>query len=81
MIFETTAKGIPCKVEITHYYKGWRGSLEEPPEEPEVEFRVCDRRGRHAPWLEKKLNGRDWANLETEAFEKIFEQRMADAEP
>lgn len=81
MMFETTAKGIPCQVKVLHYYKGWKGSHWEPPEEPEVELQLCDRRGRHAPWLERKLNDRDWSDLECLAFEKIYEQRMRDAEP
>lgn len=62
---DTRIANIPCKVEITRYYKyraatiwghpdGWA-----PGEPEEISFQVLDRRGRAAPWLEEKLTEDD----------------------
>ena len=62
---DTRIANIPCKVEITRYYKyraatiwghpdGWA-----PGEPEEISFQVLDRRGRVAPWLEEKLTEDD----------------------
>ena len=62
--------GIPCLVEVTSYYKyraatlwghpdGW-----SPAEPEEFEFQICDRRGRPAPWLERKLTPTDRRDIE-----------------
>ncbi|MBY6208728.1 MULTISPECIES: hypothetical protein [Halomonas] len=62
MSFLTHVAGIPCRCEVTHYSKptpmritGWGFGDAEPPETGEFEYRILDRRGRHAPWLEAKL--------------------------
>lgn len=50
-------QGIPCAVEVTHYYvthEDW---------DP-IEFKVLDRRGRPAPWLERKMTDEDVAKIE-----------------
>ena len=39
----------------------------------EVEFDICDRRGRPAPWLERKVTGRDMAELTSLAVSYIKE--------
>ena len=37
----------------------------------EVEFTICDWRGRPAPWLERKLSKEAYADLESEAIAKM----------
>lgn len=62
MIFTTTVAGIPCKCEVLYYqparpmkvYGSGMGDC-EPPEPEEFEFRLLDRKGYPAPWLENKL--------------------------
>jgi len=66
--------GIPCLIKVTHYFK-------QKPMGPsadsdwdcygytEVEFEVCDRRGRPAPWLERKLTLEDKNRIEIEIEE------------
>lgn len=72
---ETRVCGIPCLVDYTvsgHYEpaKVWG-----PPEHcyeaqyPEVDFQVLDRRGRPAPWLEKKMSLADRNEIENEILE------------
>jgi len=67
---ETTVAGIPCIVGVTHFesvagdsradsdwdYEGYT----------ESEWEVCDRRGRPAPWLAKKLTSKIEAGIEAE---------------
>lgn len=61
--------GIPCLLEVTSYYRYRPANLcghpdrWTPPEPEEIEFRVCDRRGRPAPWLERKLTDVDRQTL------------------
>lgn len=54
--------------------KPWRGSLSACPSSDdyygysEVEFDVLDRRGRPAPWLERKLTDADRERIEYEVL-------------
>ena len=62
---------IPCAIQVDHFFKqkplgrncdsDWdcMGYTE-------VEFTVCDRRGRPAPWLERKLTPGDIERLKAE---------------
>lgn len=57
--------GIPCQVRVL-WAEAYRPAyLWGPPERcypaegPECEWEITDRRGRHAPWLEKKLTDQD----------------------
>lgn len=72
---DTRIANIPCKVEITCYYKyraatlwgrpdGWA-----PSEPEELSFRVLDRRGRVAPWLEEKLTEDDRKRIIKELYD------------
>lgn len=70
MVFETTVAGIPCRCLVYHYqpYRpmvitGTGFGDAEPPEPEEFEFRLLDRRGYPAPWLEDKLTDDDHARL------------------
>lgn len=62
MRFDTRVAGIPCQVEVTFYSAGYPGSRYGnrgegiPPEPEEIEFRLLDRKGYRARWLEKKLD-------------------------
>ncbi len=63
MIFPTQVAGIPCQCEVTYYrraepmlvYGMGMGDC-FPPEPEEFQFRLLDRKGYPAPWLEVKLN-------------------------
>lgn len=66
--------GIPCLIKVTHYFK-------QKPMGPsadsdydcygytDIEFEVCDRRGRPAPWLERKLTPEDKNRIDVEIEE------------
>jgi hypothetical protein len=70
----TQIAGIPCTVEVTRHVvvKPWGGSPHTCPSSDdyygysEVEFEVCDRRGRPAPWLERKMTEDDVRRIEGE---------------
>lgn len=72
---ESRIAGIPCQVRVGHVYvtKGNFSPCAETPEEyygvREVEFDVCDRHGRPAPWLSKKMTDDDRSRIETEILE------------
>ena len=57
----TRVAGIPCQVFLTHYSPPINGRINAevdycyPPEPEEIEYEICDRRGRTAPWLAKKV--------------------------
>ncbi|SJK83809.1 hypothetical protein [Halomonas elongata] len=70
MTFHTHIAGIPCLCEVTHYsaarpmrITGTGFGDAEPPEPVEFEFRILDRRGRLAEWLERKVTQSDEARL------------------
>ena len=67
---ESYVAGIPCVVGVTRYNKV-RGDARADSEMDyygytEAEWVVCDRRGRPAPWLEKKLTSKDESRIEQE---------------
>lgn len=57
---QTRIAGIPARIEVTSYIS-WRPARlyghpdSWAPAEGEIEWKVCDSKGRPAPWLEKKL--------------------------
>jgi hypothetical protein len=63
-ILDTRIAGIPCKVGVTAFIK-------EPGLQPEADFRVMDRRGRLAPWLNKKLTEGDYERIVVEIAEVL----------
>ena len=83
---KTRIAGIPCVIDVTYYspgspgrYYGHPDSLY--PEEPaEIVWRVLDRRGYPAPWLERKLRPEDRERIERELLEHIRRERE-DVEP
>lgn len=83
VIISTHVQGIPCQVKVTYHtpYRPARtyGPPEHCyPEEPgDLDFDVLDRRGRPAPWLERKLTPDDEERIGAELLEAIEEERHA----
>ena len=78
MRFATKVAGIPCQCQVNYYREGYpavfREFGESLPEEPsEFNFDLLDRRGRHAPWLERKLTQADFVRLESEYLRHLSE--------
>ena len=75
----TTISGIPCRVEVTHYHRQKANDQADNPDDyhgyVEVEFDVLDRRGRPAPWLEKKLSADDNRRIEAELLTELEPER------
>lgn len=74
MILNTKIRGIPCKVRVTRYFvQRPMGRMADSPEDcygyTEVDFDVLDRRGRPAPWLERKMLDEDRNAIEQEVTE------------
>lgn len=76
MRFPMRVAGIPCQVEVTYYqraeeYRPFNPNIgNEAPPEPEIfEFRLLDRKGYSAAWLEEKVT----PAIEREIFE-TFQQ-------
>ena len=65
---ETTVAGIPCIIGVTEYSSVAGDSRADSDWDyygyTESEWEVCDRRGRPAPWLAKKLTGEDESEIE-----------------
>lgn len=72
---ETRVAGIPCVIGVVDYISV-AGSYSQNADSDwdyhgysESEWVVCDRRGRPAPWLEKKLTSKIEAEIELEIAE------------
>ena len=69
-MIEARISGIPCLIEPTLVivkkpdYGTW-DSDQDYYGYSEIEFTVCDRRGRPAPWLEKKMTKEEEEKIET----------------
>jgi hypothetical protein len=78
-MIETRISGIPCLIEVTvfSHYAGrdtW-GSDWDYNGGTEVEFEVCDRRGRPAPWLERKMTNKDYDRIVGEIIDSSQKSR------
>ncbi len=75
MNIESRVAGIPCLIQVDRCLveKGNYSRMAETPDEYygvcEIEFTVLDRRGRPAPWLEKKLTDDDTDRIENQILE------------
>jgi len=74
---ETRVAGIPCIVGVT-YFESVRGSYSYHAASDmdyhgytECEFEVLDRRGRKAPWLERKLTDKIINEIEQEIADQL----------
>lgn len=71
MEIETRIAGIPCIVKLDSMFvqKPLGPSCDSDMDcygYAEIEFTVCDRRGRPAPWLERKMTDKDQSRIENE---------------
>lgn len=80
MRIETKICGIPCEAEMVGgtYVAPWRGGSHDCPSDVDyyggwfdVEFRIYDRKGYPAGWLEKKMTAAD--------EERIIDELIAEA--
>ena len=74
---ETRVAGIPCIIGVTEY-SSTSGSYDyNAPSDmdyygyTESEWEVCDRRGRPAPWLARKLTSKECSRIESEIDEHM----------
>lgn len=71
----TTVAGIPCWVDVNTIdpyvpaYRGGHPDTWEPESGGEIDFTVCDRGGRPAPWLAAKMTDDDRQRIECEILE------------
>lgn len=69
---ETRIAGIPCIIGVTEYSSASGSYDYNAPSDvdyygyTESEWEVCDRRGRLAPWLARKLNSKECSRIESE---------------
>lgn len=72
---ESQIAGIPCVIGVTHYHAE-QGSYSYNAASDldyfgytNIDWEVCDRKGRLAPWLERKLTEADNERIEGEIIE------------
>jgi hypothetical protein len=66
-IIDTKIAGIPCKIEVLSYFKQepFRGPAEKCDNDmdyygySDIDYRILDRKGYHAPWIEAKVSEKD----------------------
>lgn len=70
MEFDTRVAGIPCVCRVTNYQASTPMRITgsgfgdcDPPDPGEFEFKILDRKGYPASWLEKKLKPKDTDRL------------------
>lgn len=73
---ETTVAGIPCIIKYNaSYTKPWRGHPHECPSPEDyhggwdIDYTVCDRTGRYAAWLDKKITDAEDRRIREEILE------------
>ena len=71
---ESYISGIPCWIEVDYIHIQKPNSNADNPDDyygySDVEFTVCDRRGRPAPWLERKMSDNDGHRIKAEILEQ-----------
>ena len=80
MIFDTKIAGIPCQCQVTMArraipYAGDINQAIDPPDSGEFDFRILDRKGYPAPWLETKLASDDHQRLLEEFQLEVMGER------
>ena len=77
---KTRICGIPAQVEVTSYSPATPARTWGPPElcypaeDEEIEIEVLDRRGRPAPWLQRKMSDDDYSEVFRELREMWKEE-------
>lgn len=76
--FASRIAGIPCMIDVTHYREQkpmgrWADSDMDCDGFTEFEYQVLDRRGRPAPWLERKATKDDEARILAEYLDHLKE--------
>lgn len=79
MEIKTSVAGIPCIARVTHYFRQapHRGGAHTCDSDldyygyTECEFDILDRRGRPAPWLERKATDADCERIEQEITKQL----------
>ncbi len=72
---EHRIQGIPCLLSVTHFFEQkplgiYADSSDDCYGYTEIEYDVLDRRGRPAPWLEKKMTKADHDAAEQAIIDK-----------
>ncbi len=61
--FDSRVQGIPCVVRVDHFDRVAPNSRADSDMDylgyEELDYTICDRRGRAAPWLERKATAQD----------------------
>ena len=74
---DVRVQGIPCIAHVTSATAGYPARLSGPPEDcyeaegPEVEYTILDRRGRPAPWLDRKVTDHDRQLIEEKILDSL----------
>jgi hypothetical protein len=79
-MLESRIAGIPCKIRLDYisgnyvpaYISGDPDDCYEA-EYPDIEFTVCDSKGRPSPWLKAKMTMADGMRIENELLESCQE--------
>jgi hypothetical protein len=72
--FESRVCGIPCIIRVKYWEVYFPAQVSGPPERcypeegGEGDWEILDRRGRPAPWLERKMTPNDHDRLDREIF-------------
>ena len=74
-MIEARIQGIPCLIDVTHFFEQkplgrYCDSCDDCYGYTEIEYDVCDRRGRKAPWLERKMQDEDYDEIERLIIDK-----------
>jgi hypothetical protein len=74
---ETTVAGIPCIIAVDEYSEGSYSyhAASDIDYYGECSWTVCDRRGRYAAWLERKLTSADRSRIDNEVAEYFRDER------
>ena len=77
-MIETRICGIPCLIRVTRFdYQKPNPKADNPMDFNggyDIEYEVCDRNGREAPWLEQKMSAAEEDKIMQEIIENYGEQ-------
>lgn len=67
--------GLPAIAQVTAYIPHQPATWTEPECGPDIEYDLCDSRGRPAPWIEKRLTQKDRDEICTEVMCQIKQDK------